>query len=318
MKSLLIILFIFWCFLNPVLIRGFTYELAFGITGSAKGRILLIFPYRIFYNAEASLLFDTSIQHQKGDIFKLTTIEKPGFMMRTLGFSGRSLAILTADNDKVRGKSYSIELMKEFRSRAPEYSKYIKNYYWNNFTFRKTRNAISFIRDKNGINRNMRYDLWLKRSPGEKPVMISFNIYRILNEIINAYNHSFLPENSSISIVMKGPEMKWTSGDIDFSEPLARSALYSAGIFRKLKPLKQERTFRADYSSSLSDNSYLIIKGSAEPDVSIWGSFRIRKFERIVKIRKKDHVLISDSMVISVMNNSGKGGRVRTDIILKE
>ena len=71
----------------------------------------------------------------------------------------------------------------------------MEKHYWNNFIFKRIKDTITFIRDKNGIQRKMRYDLWLKRSPGDKPVRISFNIYKILNEIINAYNHSFLPEN---------------------------------------------------------------------------------------------------------------------------
>lgn len=316
MKNILIILFIFLFFSTPPLISGLTYDLSYKITGRAKGYVLLIFPYRVFYTAEASLRFYTFPGNKKNTLFKLAGVGKTGYMMRTLGFSGRSLGVLTADNNKSKGEICHTKLIDKFPKIAPEYSKYIKRDFWNNFRFKKIRDTISFYRTETGKNINLKYGLWLKRSPGEKPLRINFNIYRILGEIIKAYNHSFLPKNSSISSLSKKPVMRWESEDIDFSETLARSASYAASIFRRISPIKQNQTFRINYSSSISDKSFLVIYGIAEPDVSIWGSFKIRKFVREVRIRLKDLVLISDSMLIKVSNNTGKGGQFKTDFIL--
>ena len=112
--------------------------------------------------------------------------------------------------------------------------------------------------------------------------------------------------------------MKWTSRNIDFSDMLARSALYAAGIFRKIKPLKQKKPFQAEFSSELSDKYYLSIKGIAEPEVSVWGTFKIKKFLREVKIRIADRKVILDKIIIEVYNNSGKGGRFITTLKLNE
>ncbi|MCK4889007.1 MAG: hypothetical protein KAS97_03690 [Candidatus Aminicenantes bacterium] len=318
MKILFIILITLIIFSSPATLAGDTYEFSYKITGDAKGRILIIFPYRVFYTADASLLFSATPDDKGNTLFKLTGVEKTGFMMRTLGFSGRSLAVLTADNNKTRGKSKSTMLKNGFPQRAPEYSKFIRKYYWNNFIFKRTIGTITFLRDGNGISRNLMYKLWLKRSSGEKPVKINFGIYRIMGEAIKAFNHSFLPENTDISMLEVNPQRKWTSEDIDFSNILAQSALYSAGIFRKIKPLKQEKPFRVNYSSSLFDNSYLIIKGSAKPYVSVFKSFKIINFSREVKIRLKDHLLIYDSIIIDVYDKTGKGGRLKTNLILKK
>ena len=317
MKIIFLILITLILFLSPPTLTGYTYDFSYSITGDARGRILIIFPYRVFYTSDASLLFSAT-PDDKGNIhFRLTGVEKTGFMMRTLGFSGRSLAVLTADNNKTRGKAKSTILKNSFPIRAPEYSKFIRKYYWNNFIFKRTTGTITFLRDGSGISRNLKYNLWLKRSSGEKPVKINFGIYRIMGEAIKAFNHSFLPEDTNISTLAVNPKRKWTSEEIDFSNILAQSALYSAGIFKKIRPLKQERPFRAKYSSSLSDNSYIIIKGSAKPDVSVFKSFKIIYFSREVKIRLKDHILISDSIIIDVYNKKGKGGRFTTNLILK-
>ncbi len=318
MKKFFIILIISIIYLNPGTITGYTYEFSFKITGDARGKILIIFPYRVFYTAEASLLFSATPDGKGNTLFMLTGTDKTGYMMRTLGFSGRTFAVLTADNSETRGKARSIELKDYFLLKVPEYSKFIKKYYWNNFSFKRTRGDISFIRNRDGINHHLKYNLWLKRSPGEKRVKINFGIYRILGEVIKAYNHSFLPENTTISTLSESPEMKWTSKYIDLSNVLAQSALYSASIFKRIKPLKQEKPFRVNYESSFSENSYLIIKGSANPDVSVFKSFRIINFLREVKIRLKDHVTVSDSIIIDVYNKTGKGGRFTTNLNLKK
>ena len=123
MKIIFLILITLILLSNPPTLTGYTYELSYKITGDAKGRILIIFPYRVFYTSNASLLFSVTPDAKGDTLFKLTGVEKTGFMMRTLGFSGRSLAILTADNSKARGKGKSTRLKKEFQLRVHEYSK---------------------------------------------------------------------------------------------------------------------------------------------------------------------------------------------------
>ncbi len=318
MKNLFFIILILTASAIQSIAAAELYEMSYEIYGSAKGRVLLIFPYRVYYSSAASLTFSTSPVKNGGNLFTLYDVGRTGYMIRTLGFSGRSLGIMTADNDVSRGKNLSAELKKEFSLKAPEYSKFIRKSSWNNFLFNKIQSSIKFLRSSNGINSKMKYRLWLKRSPGEKPLRINFNIYRILGEVIRSFKHSFLPAGKNISDLITAGKMKWTSGKIDFSEMLARSALYSAAIFKKIKRLKQEKPFYADFSSRLSKNGYLKIKGSAEPDVSVWGSFRIKKFIRNVIIRIKDQKLISDNILIEVYNDAGQGGTFRTTLQIRE
>jgi len=318
MKKKFFIILILAAFTISHLVPSVLYDMSYEISGSAKGRILLIFPYRVYYSSGASLTFSVSPAVNGKKLFSLQDVNRIGYMIRTLGFSGRSLGIMTADNDVSKGKSFSVELKKKFTINAPEYSKYIKKSSWNNFLFKKISGAITFYRTINGINSNLKYNLWLKRSPGEKPLRINFNIYRILGEVIRSYKHSYLPVNKNIPDLIAKGRMKWKSGKIDFSEMLARSALYSASIFKKIKRLKQEKPFYADYSSEISDSGDLIITGTSKPDMSVWGSFRIRKFSHSVRIRVSDNQLISDSLIIEVYNDSGKGGRFNATLKLKD
>ncbi|MEN8222234.1 MAG: hypothetical protein ABFR36_03150 [Acidobacteriota bacterium] len=317
MKKIFLLIFAFAAITIPASGTASLYELSYEISGSAKGTILLIFPYRVYYSSAASLIFSTSYAQDGKKKFSLQDINGTGHMIRTLGFSGRSLGIMTADNDKSKGKELSIKLKNGFSVKAPEYSKYIKKSFWNNLLFKKVKGSIKFSRTPDGISSDLKYNLWLKRSSGEKPLRINFNIYRILGEVIKSNKHSFLPENKKISYLINRGNMKWTSGKIDFSEMLARSALYAASIFKKIKRLKQEKPFYAEFFSRLSDKGELIIKGVAEPEVSVWRSFRIKKYIREVRIRVKGRQMISDKMIIEVYNDTGKGGRLTTTLKLK-
>ncbi len=245
MKKLLLIILLLAAFTIPVVSASDLYRFSYEISGSAKGRILLLFPYRVYYSSAASLIFSTSHSPGKGYLFTLEKIDDSGFMIRTLGFTGRSLGILTASKDKSKGKTLSEKLIRNFSETAPEYSKYIKKSFWNHFSFKKIKGAIKFNRTPDGINSNLKYNLRMKRSSGDKPLRINFNIYRILGEVIKSIKNSFLPVNKSTSDLLRVKKMKWTSGKIDFSDMLARSALYAAKIFQRIKPLKQERPFHS-------------------------------------------------------------------------
>jgi len=290
------------------------YELSYEVTGNAKGTILLIFPYRVYYTSYASLILSTRRSGNGDLLYTLERVGNTGYMMRTLGFSGRSLGIITAGRNKSRGKIRCGELKKEFSENSAEYYKYIRKTYWNHFRFNRVKGKLQFRRDPSGIQKKLKSHLRLTRTPGEKPLKISFNIYRILGEVIKSADYPTLPSGQGIHDLITGGRMQWKSGNIDYSEFLARSALYAAGIFRKIRRLKQEKPFRAGFSSHLSGNNILIIRGQAEPEVSIFGSFRIKKFIREIRFSTVDHKLISDRLIIEVRNKSGKGGRFITTL----
>lgn len=302
----------------PLLPNGGTYEMSFELTGNARGTILLLFPYRVYYTANAALLFTPTPEPDGSTLFRLEGVGRTGYMMRTLGFSGKSLGILTADNDRIRAKGLSENLFAKFGTESPSYSRVIKKVIWNNFSIGQAINRITFRRTSDGIHRNITYNLKLALNGSEKPLKISFNIYRILAEIIRAYNTSYLPVNMSVPDLVAGAPKSWRSKEMDFSDILASSAVLAAGIFRKIAPLHQSKPFTAVYSVSSVDGTFIIIKGEAEPDISIWGSFRIRTFSREVKIRINDNMLISDRIMITVDNNSDDGGRFSASLILTD
>ncbi len=291
------------------------YRFSYHIEGNAKGRILLIFPYRVYYSSKASAIFSAS-PVRNGLIFKLSSINETGFMMRTLGFSGRSFAILTAGNDLKKSKIFADNISNQLDLIIPEYSRFIKKKYWNNYYFNRIKERIKFFRSDSGVNNNVFYDLWLKKSPHKNKISISFNIYRILGEIIKIYNHPFLPENVGIDQITRGEQLSWTSEGIDYSRILNKSARFAAGIFKLISPLKQERPFKVNYTAK-ENNSTISIVGKSYPDVSIWNSFLIKKFSRSVKISVKDGIILSDIIEVIVKNGSGKGGTFKSTLELQ-
>jgi len=314
-KTILTAFLIFSMFSDLLPTQNSIYELSFKMTGNAKGHILLIFPYRVFYSSDASLLFKT-YENDKETRFELIDVPKTGRLVRTIGFSGRSLAVLTADNNITKGETLYKNIIDNFETTAPKYSKFIKKTYWNNYSFTKIKRGITFIRTKRGINKDLKYDFWLKRSPTKKKLKTSFNIYRILSEIIKAYNHSFLPPNRDLSEII-GSHVSWMSEEIDFSETLKKSTRHAASIFKKIKPLKQKKPFRVKYNLTENRKGIITIKGESKPEIAVWGSFKIMYFSRTVKIRINDKKLISDKMIIEIYNKSGKGGTFFASILLK-
>lgn len=297
--------------------HGEEYEVYYTITGDARGRILLIFPYRVFYTSRASLIFMSSAS-QGESLFRLKSIGSTGYMMRTLGFAGRALGVITADDDKNAGKSVYKKLLSEFSMNRPEYAGFIRNTYWNHFSFKNMADGITFRRSENGTNRDLEYNLVLDRSDGGKPLRIQFNIYRILGEIILSYNHQVFPENFKPEMISGEKKIVWESGDIDFSETLSRSTILAAGIFKKISPLKQEKPFRVEYSVYRENDSTLAVSGASKPDVSVWHGFRITEFQREARIRTSDMTIVSDMILIQVRNESGKGGTFRAGIVRLE
>ncbi len=315
-KIILTIPFIFLLFSGLYSTKNNIYELSFKMSGSAKGHILLIFPYRVFYSSDASLLFKCH-KNDRGTTFELFDVPRTGRLIRTLGLTGRSLGVFTADNNVKNGENLYKNIIANFKTIAPKYSKYIKRTYWNNYYFNKINKRITFVRTNQGITKDLKYDFWLKKSPAKKKLKASFNIYLILGEIIKAYNHSFLPPDRKLSDIV-GSETSWMSEDIDFSETLRKATLHAAAIFKRIKPIKQKHPFRVTYNASTNRKGTVIIKGETNPEVFVWGSFKITYFSRVVKIRIKDQKLISDSMKIDIFNKSGKGGSFYASILLKD
>lgn len=285
------------------------YNFTYFIQGNAKGKIFLVIPFKLFYQASASIDF---IANSSGDITEFNSLDigSNGYMIRTLGFSGKSLAILVSGKDKIRMKKYFDRLLKNFRSVAPGFAKSIYSYYFDYFYVNPlSPNSFKFKRSKNGIHSNIYNNITLRKSEkSSKNLKINFNIYKILAEVLNIFNHSFLPQGFTINDLDKLKNRMWKSPNINFTDTLKKSSKNAAKIFNKIKGLGQKRSFIISYKVGLSDNKIFRIVGSSFPGISIWNDLKIKKFERSIDINRKDLTCISDKIKVTVSDNSGNGG----------
>lgn len=78
---------------------GTSYRLEYSIRGGAISRLLFIFPLRVFYEASAAVDL-TAISQEDGSVcFSFARVPRTCFILRTLGFSGKTLALLTVGTD---------------------------------------------------------------------------------------------------------------------------------------------------------------------------------------------------------------------------
>ena len=106
------------CFVAIFLFLGTTglfaelkYCLDYQICGSAASRLLLFFPLRVYYDISASMNFSAYSQSDGKTRFVFENIPRSSYLLRTLGFGGKTLALLTADMDESRIELFSDNIL---------------------------------------------------------------------------------------------------------------------------------------------------------------------------------------------------------------
>ena len=110
-------------------IRGLAsemYRLHASFSGQAQGTILLVFRYRVYYEAAAGLLLSAEEDGKEGQIFQFEGVATPAYVMRTLGFSGKALAVMSAYTDYTKGDIFAKQRVLDWERECPQYAKYIR------------------------------------------------------------------------------------------------------------------------------------------------------------------------------------------------
>ncbi len=285
------------------------YNFRFFIQGNASGKIFFVIPFRIFYQASASMNFMAE-PAENGLKFQSVGIDNTGYMMRTLGFGGKSLAILVAGKNPAKMKKFADKMEKNFKYIAPGFMKHIEKILKNFFLVKSNTTPMRFYRNRNGIQQispGFKIDL-VRTEPASDYLKINFNIYKILRGVIKIFNHSYTKNKSGPEELLKKDTDSWLSDYIDYTSTLVNSSRRAAKIFEKVKDLKQYSSFKAKFSSHRNEEGDIIIHGHALPNVSIWKEIRITDFDRLIKLKSKTFVVISDRIKIKVQDKFGNGG----------
>lgn len=283
------------------------YNFFYFLRGHNHGWIFFIIPYRAYYESFASINLH-AVTLKDGSIkFYFSDIPELGYMMRTSGFSGRTLVILTAGYDLEKSLAFSKKKLAGFYKIAPYYSRYIKKkkaFLFN--IYPNPKDSMYFKRDPWGKHSDFFIDFKLGFQYHPEVLNIDFNIYKILMEMLKVYDHQYMPR-IRIDKLIKNPQKKWKSPALNYSSNLNRTVRLAARIMKKLRGFRQERDFQLDYEIVGINPDTIEIQGSKEPDLKMWGKFRLRGFLRKISIRPKNNLLIEDSITIVIKNPKGNG-----------
>lgn len=291
------------------------YSLDYQICGSAASRLLFFFPLRVYYDVSASIHFTAFPQPEGKTRFVFENIPRSAYVLRTLGFSARTLALLTADMDELRARLFSANILALWQKEAPEYAARIKNIKeFPHLLIMNAKDGLSFSMDGIGVYRD--FVLNLKTIYHDYPAWngIYFNIFPMLGELLNLLNHPFTP-GLEISQVSQFPS-EWSGDWLDFSADFNRLVALTDKSAKSLVNVEQQFPFRLKFQVSENGPDEMEICGEAFPDVPVWKSFMIREIFRRLRMRLADGVLLLDEIWIGIRNNKGQGGFGRLQLKL--
>ena len=231
-------------------------------------------------------------------------------------FSGKTLALLSADMDEARAGNFRDNLLSLWQKEAPEYAARIKGIKkFPHFLVKGSGDGLSFSRDSEGrygdfiLNLETRYAYYPSRTG------IYFNIFPILAELLKMLNHPYTPGLAIAQVRQFPPE--WNGDWLNFSADFNRLGAHLEKIVKQLVTVEQQFPFRLKFRVIECGPDEVEICGEAFPDVLLWKSFMIREAFRRVRVRLADGILALDEIWIGIRNKKGQGGfgRLRLQLI---
>ena len=292
------------------------YRFEYEIQGEARGVILLIFRYRVFFYATASVLLTTKRIDEKTLQFHFENIDKSGYLMCTRGFSGKTLITGSAGYDLTKAQQILDKDFAIFKKKAPNFSRVIRRR--KVFPFKilsQGQNVMAFKRDINGIHRDCSINMKMKSIKYEKKYAFNFKIYSMLMEMVKTYSHSFFPGNWEKNSEIK-PGMEWDSPGLDFSDNMNRIGVRASTIVEKFITFRQRSPFKLAYRVVSGTPGMLTIVGEAVPLVKIWDGYKIVHVTRSIKMRLPHGVLLEDKFHVEIRKDEGKCGSVQCALTL--
>lgn len=283
------------------------YRLEYQIRGGAISRLLLLFPLRVFY--EASVAVDLTAKRQKdgSTCFAYGGLPFPAYILRTLGFGGKTLALLTVGGDEAGSETFAGELLAQWRKGAPEFA--AKAATVKKFPHRLLVTGpqpFAFERDAGGMYRGFVLGLAPRYRYFPAKTGIYFNVFPMLADLLRLFNHPFVPTpGRAFSLPLPA---EWNGDALDLSADLNRLAGLLEKAVKSLVTVEQKFPFRLRFRVASISAEEIEICGEGYPDVPLWKGFMIREMFRRVRLRPDDGELLSDEIWLGIRNYKGQGG----------
>ncbi|HSQ35864.1 MAG TPA: hypothetical protein VLQ89_07735 [Candidatus Binatia bacterium] len=306
MKKILAVVLLF-CLGAAVSGAELCYRLEYRICGSAISRLLFFFPLRLYYDTSASIQFTAHLQADGRTRFVFENITDSAYLVRTLGFSGKTLALLSADTDDVRAGLKRDDVLASWLKEAPEFSGRIKNVkQFPHRLLKASKEGLSFTRDSEGRYSDFSIGLETRYRLHPAHTGIYFNVFPMLENLLGMLNHPFTP-GMEMARIRQFPDA-WNGSWLDFSRDLNRLGERLEKVVKSLVTVEQQAPFRLVFRMLANGPEEAEICGEAFPDVPVWKNFMIREVRRRVKVRPADGVLLLDEIWVGIRNTKGQGG----------
>jgi len=286
--------------------RGPCYRLEFTIRGGAISRVLFLFPLRIFYDASAAVDLET-VRGQDGSLqFSFAGLPRPAYVLRTLGFGGKTLALLTVDAGDGADGPFRAALIGQWRRQFPEFASRIgvvKTF--PHFLRQAGAAPFSFRRDAAGAYRDILCGLEPAYRHAPAHTGLYFNVFPLLADLLTLLNQRALPPGSASG--HEGLADAWSGGEIDLSVDLNRIAGLLEKVVQSMVTVRQKGRFRLQYRASAAAGGGWDICGEAFPDIPVWKGFMIREMQRRLRL-DAEGLLQADEIWLGLRGRNGQGG----------
>jgi hypothetical protein len=281
------------------------YRLSFSFSGQAQGKILIFFPFRFSYEAAAELQLRADPDGQGGLNFRFDGVSKPGYVMRTLGFSGKAFVIVTAHEQHQIGEAFGKERVARWLEDNPTYSKHFRKVKYLSFTVdNRVPESFVFHRNAGGLVSQAASSLALRYKHHPQEIGIYFRVYALFAEMLGLFNHRVWPENQT---AMSLPP-EWSRNSIDLSEVLLRVGAQTEKIVASSVKFDQDRPFAMVYRVLGSDGDSIEIIGKNQGTPRIWRNFHIMSCDRRISLRSRDGLVLRDELKLVIGNDKKQGG----------
>jgi hypothetical protein len=289
---------------------GMAYRLEYRIRGGAMSRVLLFFPLRVFYEAYAAVDLTVNRQPEGSLCFTYAGVSRPAYVLRTLGFSGRSLALLSVGGDEDDIGPFADSLLARWQEQEAVFAGKVKTV--KIFPHRLQTTAplpFAFRRDVSGFYRDISVGIEPLYRYAPANTGIYFNVFPMLAELLTLLNHPFLPaETPAAGRPLPPLPPEWDGDELDFSADLNRLAGLLEKAVKSMVTVKQKFPFRLRYRLESCSAEEMEICGEAYPDVPVWKGVMIREVLRRVRLRPADGALLADEIWMGLRNGKGQGG----------
>lgn len=280
------------------------YRLEFAICGGAISRVLLLFPLRVYYETTAAVDLESALGEDGSLRFAFSGMPRPAYVLRTLGFAGKTLALMAVDGG---GEGFVPSLLAGWRRHSPEFASRIERVKTFFHSLRQTGpQPFAFRRDADGVYRDIACGLEPRYRHHPARTGIYFNAFPLLADLLLLLNQRVLPPGED-GAAMAALPASWSGDELDLSADLN----HLAGLLEKAVPslvtVEQKRPFRLRYQVAPGAEGGREICGEAYPDVAVWKGFMIREMIRRLRLDAQGR-LLSDEIWLGLRARNGQGG----------